>query len=945
MSSFAPNSVLILGLVTGLTYGVVALGLILVYRSSRVLNFAHGQVGAFASAAFGAQVVGHKLPYWLIFPVALALGAGVNMLVEVVAIRRLRKAPPMMSIIATLGVSAFLLAFGFVVNTTVGSGATYPQPPHLPHLQVGAFLITPAYTAELIVTPVLVIALAAFLRYTRYGIAIRAAADNRDNATMRGIAPGRMSLLAWGIAGGISAYAAILQAPSQGFTVIGASLGPSLLVRALLIAVIARLDNLPVSLIAGIVLGVTEQLLLFHNPSGGTVEVVIFVGLMVALLLQKKQGSRERESGSFLAIAGNKALPEPLAQLWLTRNLGRIGGAGVLVFLLLFLLGSNSAAFTMTRLVGYTLVGLSVFVISGLTGQLSLGQFALAGIGAVFSYHMTEDGTNFVLALFLASVYTAGVSVLVGLPALRIRGLLLTVSTLAFAVTSEFWLFTQPWAFGQSVTPKAPVLPGVGPLDTGRKYYLVAIPALLVGLWLTRNVSRGGLRRSLVAMRDNEDGARAFTLKATVLKLQAFGVAGFLAGLGGAVYAHSLPQVGAGTFPAGESITVVALAVIGGINLLAGAFLGALYLIALPAFVPLDAAGLAASSLGWLLLVLYFPGGLAQAVLPLRDRLIDFAAKRKGLDPAALRAAHDDEHTSAVQVQGALLSSRPRIAPATAVLTPLLSVRDVSKSFGGTRAVQNVSVDVREGEILGLIGPNGAGKTTLFEMLSGFTRPDSGRVLYEGVDITRTSPERRAAMGMVRSFQDARLFPTLTVAETVRLAFEYAHPTRFLPAVLDLPSARKAERQRTERAAEVLAAMGLERYRSKSIAELSTGTRRITELACLAAMEPRLLLLDEPAAGIAQKETESLAELIKTLRQLLHATVIVIEHDMPLVMSMSDRVLAMETGAVIALGDPQEVITHPQVIASYLGGSDLAIHRSGTKGNPRRATVPAGKAS
>jgi len=931
MSSFAPTSVLFLGLVTGLTYGVLALGLILVYRSSRVLNFAHGQVGAFASAAFGAQVVNHKLPYWLIFPVALALGAGVNMLVEVVAIRRLRKAPPMMSIIATLGVSAFLLAFGLVVNTTVGNGAIYPQPPYLPHMQVGAFRITPAYTAELIVTPLLVVALAAFLRYTRYGIAIRAAADNRDNATMRGIAPGRMSLLAWGIAGAISAYAAILQAPSQGFVVTGVSLGPSLLVRALLIAVIARLDNLPVSLVAGIVLGVTEQLLLFHNPSGGTVEVVIFVGLMVALMLQKKQGSRERESGSFLAISGSKALPEQLAGLWVTRNLGRIGAGALLLFLLAFLLGSNSAAFTMTRLVGYTLVGLSVFVMSGLTGQLSLGQFALAGIGAVFSYHMTQGGTNFALALFLAAVYTAGVSVLVGLPALRIRGLLLTVSTLAFAVTCEFWLFTQPWAFGQSVTPKAPVLPWVGPLDTGRKYYLVAIPALLVGLWLTRNVSRGGLRRSLVAMRDNEDGARAFTLKATVLKLQAFGIAGFLAGLGGAVYAHSLPQVSSTTFPATESITVVALAVIGGINLLAGAFLGALYLIALPAFVPLDSAGLAASSLGWLLLVLYFPGGLAQAVTPLRDRIIDLAARRKGLDPAALRAAHDDEQPGTMHVEGSLLSTTPRLRPVALHAAPLLSVREVSKSFGGTRAVQGVSVDVHEGEILGLIGPNGAGKTTLFEMLSGFTRPDTGRVLYDGEDVTRTSPEHRASLGMVRSFQDARLFPTLTVAECVRLAFEHAHPTRFLPAALDLPSARRAERLRTERAAEVMSAMGLDRYRGKSVSELSTGTRRITELACLAAMEPRLLLLDEPAAGIAQRETEALGELIKTLRQLLRATVVVIEHDMPLVMSMSDRVLAMEAGEVIALGDPQSVVSHPQVVASYLGGSDLAIHRSGKK--------------
>ena len=934
----APLPVLVLGLITGLTYGVLALGLILVYRSSRVLNFAHGQVGAFAASLFGVYVVRYDIPYWLLFPVALAVGAGVNMLVEVIAIRRLRNAPAMMSIIATLGVGAFLLALGSVVNTTIRNGASFPQPPGLPEITVGAFLVTPAYSAQLLVTPVLVLLLAAFLRYSRYGIAIRAAADNRDNATMRGIAPGRMSLLAWGIAGAISAYAAVLQFPSQGFSIRVGALGPGLLVRALLIAVLARLDRLPVALGAGIALGVVEQVLLYNNPSGGAVELVIFAGMMVALLLQTRRGSRERDEGSFLAVTGAKPLPEAMAQLWLARNLGRIGALALVVFLLLFLLGSNASAFTMTRLVGFTLVGLSVFVMSGLSGQLSLGQFALAGIGALFSYKMTEDGTNFVLAMLLASLYTAAVSVVVGLPALRIRGLLLTVSTLAFAVVCQFWLFSRSWSFGEGVTPTQPIAPFLGRLDTGREYYLVAVPALLVGLWLARNVSKGGLRRQLVALRDNEDGARAFTLRSTVLKLQAFGVAGCLAGLGGAVYAHSLPLLNAGTFPATESITVVAMAVIGGISLLAGAFLGALYLIAFPAFVPLDAAGLAASSLGWLLLILYFPGGLAQVVQPVKDRLIDLAARRAGLDPVALRTAHDDEQPG-LPVLGSLVSTRPRV-PSQGDRT-ILSVQDVHKSFGGIRAVVGVSVDVRQGEILGLIGPNGAGKTTLFEILGGFTRQDTGRVIFDGSDITDLAPERRAMMGMVRSFQDARLFPTLTVQDTVRLALEREQPTSFVPALLSLPSASALERRRNERAREVLAAMGLDRYRSKTVAELSTGTRRITELACLAAMEPTLLLLDEPAAGIAQRETEALGELIQTLRRMLSATVVVIEHDMPLVVGMCDRILAMEAGAPIALGTPQEVVTDPQVVASYLGGNELAIHRSGRA----TALVPTGEAA
>lgn len=942
-----PLSVVILGLISGMTYGLLSVGLVLVYRSSRIINFGHGEVGAFAAAIFGSQVVKYDLPYWLLFPLAVAVGAGAGMLIEVVAVRRLRKAPAMMSILATLGAASFLFALGFAINTTVRNGANYPQPPGMPTLTVGKLVITPAYSAQLIMTPILVLLIAYFLRYTRFGIAIRASADNRDNATMRGINPGRMSLLAWAIAGGLAAYAGILQAPSQGFAVSGQSLGPGLLVRALLIAVVARMVSLPIALAGGLVLGVLESVLLFNTSASGTVEAVIFVILMITLFLQSRGGSREREQGSFLAVSSARPLPDAIANPAPVRHLGKIGVLGILAFLCLFLLGSNSDAFVMTRLISYTLVGMSVFVISGLTGQLSLGQFALAGIGAAFSIHMTDSGTNFALALILASLYTAVVSIVVGLPALRIRGLMLTVSTLAFAVMCQAWLFNQSWVFGTGKTPRVPHLPGIGRLDTGREYYLVAIPALFLGLWLTWNVTRGGMRRSLAAMRDNEDGARAFALHTTRLKLQAFGIAGFLAGLGGAVYAHSLPLVRGGTFGSAESITVVAIAAIGGITILAGSFLGALYLIGLPAFVSLSSAGLAASSLGWLLLILYFPGGLAQVVAPLRTFVIDRIAKAYGLDAKALRDAHADEHgdgeeASSVSTGGLIITTPVRATPSTAIA---LEARELVKSFGGIQAVRGVSFSVHKGEILGMIGPNGAGKTTTFEMLSGFTKPDSGAVLFNGTDITAFTPEHRAELGLVRSFQDARLFPTMTVAEVVDLAFEKLDPSETMPSLLGLPSVRRRDARVERKAREVIATMGLERYRDKPICDLSTGTRRITELACLIALEPTLLLLDEPSSGIAQRETEALGELIRTLRDYLDATVIVIEHDMPLVLGLADRVLAMETGQRMALGTPLEVISDPRVIESYLGGNVLAVERSGAMPGPASTTSTTSTAS
>jgi ABC-type branched-subunit amino acid transport system ATPase component len=256
----------------------------------------------------------------------------------------------------------------------------------------------------------------------------------------------------------------------------------------------------------------------------------------------------------------------------------------------------------------------------------------------------------------------------------------------------------------------------------------------------------------------------------------------------------------------------------------------------------------------------------------------------------------------------------------------LLDVRSVCKRFGGVVAVDDVSFAIAPGEVVGLIGPNGAGKTTLFEVVSGFTRPDAGAVLFAGADVSRLGPEGRGRLGLIRSFQDAALFPTMTVLETVMLSMERAHPTRLAPALLGLT---RAERVKEARARELVGLMGLHGFRNKQIRELSTGTRRITELACLVALQPRLLLLDEPASGIAQRETEALGDLLLEIRQALDVTLVVIEHDIPMVMRLSDRVLAMESGRLIADGAPDAVRNDPHVVESYLGGDASAIARSG----------------
>jgi branched-chain amino acid transport system ATP-binding protein len=272
----------------------------------------------------------------------------------------------------------------------------------------------------------------------------------------------------------------------------------------------------------------------------------------------------------------------------------------------------------------------------------------------------------------------------------------------------------------------------------------------------------------------------------------------------------------------------------------------------------------------------------------------------------------------------------PSGAPPAADAAVLLSCRGIVKRFGGIQAVDEVDLDLRAGEILGLIGQNGAGKTTLFDCISGFLPIDAGTVELRGRDVTGWAPHERARAGLGRSFQEALLFPSLTTWETIAIAFERHLTSKdMVAAALHLPASYESETQLAGRVETLIELMGLGDFRDKLLGELSSGSRRIVELACILAQDPAVVLLDEPSAGVAQRETEALGPLLRRVQAYTGCSMLVIEHDMPLIAAVSDEVIALELGGVIARGTPAEVLSHPRVVESYLGTDAAAIARSG----------------
>ena len=949
---------LALGLVTGLTYAAFAAGFVLIYRSTGVLNFAHGEVGAFGVALFVLLLAKYSVNWWLSFLLALAACAAIGMAVELIVIRRLFNSPRLVVLIATIGVGQIVFFAKFRLPSVATPGPISPPfkaiwtPTDHIRLQARELVV-------LVVVPVLIAALAWFIARTRFGLAVRASASNADTARVYGTSPRRTSTIVWSISGAFAAATAIFLAPLQGINSAQAgtaAIAEPLLLRVLVVSLLARMRSLPGTLIGGIAVGVAEQLIRSNVDSANrsVVDVYLFLAVLVVVLLVVRSAG---EQDSWSLAPRIKAIPSRLESVWWVRRLNAMGFVALFGFFVVLglTLSSASSLFTWTSILLFAMVALSMTVLTGWAGQLSLGQYAFVGLGGLTVLGLTQGNdipipfNLFNLAVSLpwawamvaATAVGVVTAVVVGLPALRVRGLFLAVTTLAFAVASSTWLFLQDFFTGGTTFPRPankPVL-DIGPvyIDFGasrKNYYFLCLVSLAVVAAVVARLRRTGIGRSWIAVRDNEEMAAASTVSPTRMKLTAFGVAGGIAAFSGGLLVTLVPSLQPDSlFRAGESIVVVATAIIGGLGSVAGPILGALWVRGIPQTIPEeldDLVRLLTSSIGLLVLLMYFPGGLLQIIYSIRDKLLERADRKMAEREAATQAEPSpaDEALEAPERRRPRPLSTAHAARAGERAGPALQTQDVSVRFGGNTAVDCVSVHVDHGELVGLIGTNGAGKSTLLNAISGFV-PAQGRVYVLGTDVTGRRAPRRHALGLGRGFQGARIYPGLTVRESLMVALEARSQSRLVPSMTALPPSPGHERTKRTDADEIIDYMGLKRYADHFVATLSTGTRRIVELSSLLAVNARVLLLDEPTGGVAQREAEAFGPLIKQVQAELDAAVIVIEHDMPLVMSISDRVYCLEAGEVIAEGAPDQVRQDPLVVASYLGTSDQAIGRSG----------------
>jgi ABC-type branched-subunit amino acid transport system ATPase component/branched-subunit amino acid ABC-type transport system permease component len=898
----------VLGMATGGFYTINALGLVVIFRSSGIINFASS--GAAMAGGYLEWELADQLGWPPVLAVlgAVAGAALTSLLVYLLAVRPLAAAATLTKVIATLAVfvsmqQAIILVFGglpklpssFLPDGSVRLGSV--------HVGQDSLILL---AASVLLTLVL---WAAYQR-TRAGIATSALAESPRSLAALGWNISRLRAANWAIGGALGGLA-------------GAALGPllqltpgtftSLLIPTLACAMIGGLRSFPMTLAGGLLVGTAQALTARYVPWHGVADAVPFVLIIVVLLVRGRSLPLRSFMQERLPRVGSGEISR-VRLLW---------GALVLVAFPLVFTDAWVIGLTVTMMTATIL--LSQVVITGYAGQLSLAQLTLGGVGAIVAANLAASfHTPFLLSLVVGMLAAIPVSVLVGLPSLRARGVSLAIATLGLAVVINSVVLTSTsltgGLSGLTVDPQAIFGWSIDATTHPRRYYMVVVAVFALLALVTRNVRRGRSGRRLLAVRNNERAAQALGIDVTGTKLYAFTLAGVLAAAGGVllVFSQAIPQFG--SFDPLNGLNGLLGSVLGGIGFIAGAVIGGMF----------DQNGLPnailnplVGQLNWWTEVFPLITGVAVVVqLVVSPDGIAAGSQRsagrvKSRNPLRRRAgaraatlaqrrldAFDQELDGTRATAGASNSGAG------------LTVTGLRVVFGAVVAVDDVSLTAKPGQVLAVIGPNGAGKTTLLDAVTGFV-PSSGSVEIAGRRIDQLSAYRRARVGMARSFQSLELFDDMTVMDNLRCADD---PQDRASLLLDMVHPSRG--QLSPATAAAVKAFGLRRILDRRPTQIGYGDRRLVAISRALAGAPDVLLLDEPAAGLSELERVEVARLITQMARDWGLAVILVEHDVQLVRQVADFVVALDFGRVIAAGPPAQVLAHPAVVRAYLGTDD-----------------------
>jgi sulfate-transporting ATPase len=881
----------IIGLGSGGLYALMALGIVLVYRSSGVINFAQGAVGMVATYAFWEVAFNHNAGFWPGFVFGVALAGAVGILIYFLVMRPLRGASPLTRTIGTLGVLSTLEA---------AASLRYPSvitvvPSSLPTDTKRIFGATIGVDRLLILALALglTLALLAVYRFTSFGARTTAVAENPRVVAAMGRSPEMVAAVNWAISSMLAAVAGIFLAPIIGLQVAALTV---IVVPALASAVVGRLLSFPITLGAALVIGAVQSVLARYVSNGGWQGATPFLMLVVVLAFRGRRIPGREDLALRLPTVGN----------------GRVNLPGLAVVLVagavILSVASPLWVSAITTSLAFGIILLSIVVATGYAGQISLAQFAMAGFGAwIASRLIATAHFGFLPAVILSVCATIVAGAVIGLPAVRTRGQNLAVATLGLSVAIEALIFDSTGLTGglAGTTVPQPELFGwnINAIAYPFRYGLVSFAALILLALVVANIRRGNSGRRLLAVRTNERAAISLGVNPVAAKLYAFSVAAGIAAVGGILYAFANPSILLTNFTAFTSVTLAGFAVVGGLGSLVGPMVGATLVTGGIGAAIFNLFGTSVSTylplVGGILIILTLitaPDGLVQHNLMLWKALL----ARLGRQP----------------------TSKPVTVPALDLTTTkrtgkVLTVENLTVRFGATVAVKDFSMQVEPGMVLGLIGPNGAGKTTIIDAITGFVRPQSGSVRLGDREISGLNPHARARLGLARSFQSLELFEDISIFENLMVGADQHRAVRYLRDLL-WPGRPVI----TQGMVASIEQFELRENLMQRPADLPHGRRRLVAVARAVAADPDVLLLDEPASGLDEGQRAELVTLIRRLAEERGIGVLLIEHDVELVMRTCDQVIAVEFGQTIASGPSAAVRTDPAVIRAYLGEED-----------------------